>query len=904
MIVSLSGKVRILLLVLGIAVGLCANLQGASSIIFNVATNGSDANPGTMDKPFASVAAAQKAVRTAREKASVGSVEVIIHSGFYELPAPLLFAPADSATATAPVVYRAKQGEKVTLSGGRRITGWKVNSKGQWETRIPEAVTGEWRFSQLFVNGQRRLRPRLPKTGSYFITSDATPKPGETTPSHDRLHFSGQDISADWHNLADVELVVFHTWAASRLRIASVRPEENLAILTGQPPASSQHYSGLRKDHRYFMENVREALDEPGEWYLDNKSGVLTYIPKPGENIHNTQIVAPRLGLLMEVQGDAKNRKWVEHIRFEGITFAHTNFVLPKEGYGCVQAEAVMPGAVRLEGAHNITFRDCGILHSATYALEFGAGAKHNRIENCDLIDMGAGGVEFGAKSGGTFGRGAGGGDEMVASHNTIENSTIAHGGRLFPAGIGVWIGNSHNNRVADNDIHDFFYSGMSVGWEWGYHTSLAHHNVIENNHIYNLGQRVLSDMGGIYTLGVSPGTVLRGNHIHHVYSFRYGGWGLYYDEGSTGIVSENNLVHHVKDGGFHQHYGRENVVRNNILAFSDEAQVKRTRAEEHLSFTFERNIVYWKDAPLIGSNFSGENFKFDNNLYWRTDGKAVDFMGQSLEAWQKRGQDVHSLIADPLFVDAEGGDYHLKSGSPAEKIGFKPFDYTKAGRKTVSHRIEKSVRPDSPFLRMDAAQKPPVQPVRDDFEKVASGGNAMNAMTYGETDAARIRVTAETAASGKQSLKFTDAPGLDQTYNPHIYYDPQMHQGTVTGAFSVRLDAGAYLMHEWRTEGNPYETGPALTFRFGKVFAQGKELMSLPEGEWVQIKIQCGLGEKANGKWSVEITRANGYGEKMFFDDLPCSKKFTCLRWMGFVSNATETTTFYVDELDVVCDR
>jgi len=192
--------------------------------------------------------------------------------------------------------------------------------------------------------------------------------------------------------------------------------------------------------------------------------------------------------------------------------------------------------------------------------------------------------------------------------------------------------------------------------------------------------------MGCIYTLGISPGTVIHDNRFHDVTSFDYGGWGLYTDEGSSGIVMKNNLVYRCSRAGFHQHYGKENRIENNILAFNGEQQLQRSRTEEHISFWFERNIVYWdNDSPLQGSNWRDDNFRMDYNLYFSAGQKPVTFFGGlTLEQWQqKRKQDQHSIIADPGFVDAKQDDFRLKPDSPALKLGFQPFDASKAGRLT-----------------------------------------------------------------------------------------------------------------------------------------------------------------------------------------------------------------------------
>jgi hypothetical protein len=292
-------------------------------------------------------------------------------------------------------------------------------------------------------------------------------------------------------------------------------------------------------------------------------------------------------------------------------------------------------------GARDCQLSACSVAHTGAWAVSLGAGCQRNTVSGCELADLGAGGIEIG--------EGAIREDpEAVAASNSVHHNWIVGGGRAQPAAVGVWIGQSHGNSVDHNEILDFYYTGISVGWTWGYGPSLAHHNSIARNHISKIGQGILSDMGGIYTLGVSPGTVLEGNSISEVESHDYGGWGLYTDEGSTGIVLEGNFVADVKSAGFHQHYGKENVIRRNVFLRGREAQIQRSRAEDHLSFTFEENLVAWSEGELLKGNFDGDGVRFDHNWYLHLGGGAFTFAGRTLEAWRGLGRDQHSTIGAP----------------------------------------------------------------------------------------------------------------------------------------------------------------------------------------------------------------------------------------------------------------
>jgi parallel beta-helix repeat protein len=286
---------------------------------------------------------------------------------------------------------------------------------------------------------------------------------------------------------------------------------------------------------------------------------------------------------------------------------------------------------------------------------------------------------------------------------NEVSHTEISDIGTAYPSAIGIWVGQSPANHLHHNHVHDTFYSAISIGWTWGFGPSLAYGNLVEHNHIHHVGIKqipiplpasfsrgsqnralppstlptsldgpLLSDMGGIYTLGTQPGTIIRHNTFHDVAASNYGGWGIYADEGSTNILVENNLVYRTTHGGFHQHYGKENLVRNNIFAFARDAQIAHARHEGRREFVFERNIVYWDQGPLSANPIPDATF--DHNLYYPTGQQPLLLGKTTWDAWRASGQDAHSLIADPLFTDPKHDDYRLNPKSPAEKVGFAPF--------------------------------------------------------------------------------------------------------------------------------------------------------------------------------------------------------------------------------------
>jgi len=667
-----------------VAAWVCVGAANAAPTVeFYVAPDGDDGADGGPGRPVATLRRALDLVRDLRKRrATPAPITIEVADGRYELSDTLLLTAQDSGGEKSPTIIHAAEDARPVFSGGRRITGWtvtEVDGRPRWTAVLPEVKGGRWRFTQLFVDGQRRFRPSLPSEGWYAVRGALPPSPAAEGRGHDRFVGAAGDLLREWSQRDAIEVVAVHRWSMSRMRIAAIEAGEEEGSAHVQlvgTTSSVEPWGALAEGARYRLENVREALGSPGSWYLDIPTGTLTYCPLEGEDPGSTEVVAPRVDTLVSVRGEPVPGGTVDHIRFVGLSFVHGNWPMPPRGQSAAQGDLNVGAAVSLTGARDVQFIRCGIRHVGRYGLALGVGCGRCLIDRCELLDLGAGGVMVGTTV-------AGGRSIARVTENTIRDCTIAHGGRLHPAGIGVWIGQADRTTVERCEIADFTYTGVSVGWTWGYEPSPAERNRIVGNHIHHLGRGVLSDMGGVYTLGVSPGTVVERNLIHDIVSHDYGGWGLYADEGSSGIVMRGNVVHHASSGSFHQHYGKDNLIENNILASARDWQLERTRVEDHVSFRFERNIVWWdSDTPLAKGDWNA-GIVARNNCYWHAGGKVIFPDGATLAARQKAKRESGSIVADPGFADPEGGDFDLAPDSPVRDLGFDPIDVGAVGRKT-----------------------------------------------------------------------------------------------------------------------------------------------------------------------------------------------------------------------------
>jgi hypothetical protein len=653
----------LLLPLLGACLGAGAAGAGAGPPTIYVASAGNDDWSGSLpsvnrnktDGPLATLPRALEKSRAAHRQSPGAEVRVVLRGGDYELDRPLLLTPEDSGLTVA-----AYPRETPVLTGEARLTGWRRSSVNPnlWETPAP----GGWRFRELFVNGLRKGRARAPATGFFRSVG------GPIKDHPDQLQFQPGDVKESWARDGGVELVVLQAWAQSRNRISAVDAVSNVVSLAGDAfPNNSE--SGVR----YYIENAPEAV-RPGQWRQDEQTGRVTYWPEAGEDVPSATITAPRLYDLAHWEGE--EGRPVHDIVFDGLVLAGTDCRLTGGHDMDPQAAVEVEAALQARFAKHCTVERCRFTRLGGYAVDLGHGCEDNKVAGCEMWDLGGGGVRLGdtdAKAA----RGA------RNSANEVTDNHIHHIGLVHAPAVGVLALLSANSLIAHNEIDHTFYTAISVGWTWGYADNPCRGNIVEHNHLHDIGQGMLSDMGGVYTLGLQPGTIIRNNLIHDVNVFNYGGWGLYTDEGSSAIVLESNIVYRCQSAGFHQHYGESNLLYNNIFALNREHQLMRTRAEPHLSFTFTNNIVYFDSGALLGGNWSGDGFAIDHNIYFDTrtgpshpplDG------GLKFDAWRGQGHDLHSLFADPMFVDPQRGDFRLKRGSPALPFGFHPLDANEAG--------------------------------------------------------------------------------------------------------------------------------------------------------------------------------------------------------------------------------
>ena len=659
-----------------------------------VSPDGNDSNEGSLENPLRTVAAAKEKLKALKD-ADCGGITVWLREGTYVFDSVLEFDSSDCGNVT----YRSYPDEEVVFSGSKEISGsWEeteINGVRAFVTDMPVENDGDY-FRSLFKDGKRLSRSNYPKQGVFKVKDPQIEDgiPEDWSPdffTHTLAFYAHSSDVMNFANLGDVDIRMMHYWCDELMPIHSVD------TATGRIETTRFTSMTVRVDDNYVFENVKEALSLPGEWYLDRSEQKLYYIPQNGDTVENTVLYAGNTEQLITING-------AESISFQGINFENTDWehtqgtFFDKSKFEshplynniqyCAlhpQAAFEIPAAIYVTASSGIDFTDCRFENISFTAVKFDKAAKDCKIEACRFNEIGANAIFIG-------------GDFVVpASTRNIDvtDCRISNYGRIFNNAIGILLTHAVDCDLTYNEIHDGWYTGISVGWNWGYSDNPTNNIKICNNLIYNIGNGWLSDMGGIYTLGIQPDTVISGNVIYNVGcdegQYGYGGWGIYLDEGSSFMLVEKNLVYDCSSQTFHQHYGEDNMIRNNIFAFGGEGAFRISRNEEHNSLFLENNILVTDNSVMYFQTTNIDWFVDNSNLYWDYKNGGNVYSGDSTKLFERKnivtmmgkGYYNNGIFADPLFRDAANRDFTLATNSPAFSTGFEAWEYD-AGTRTL----------------------------------------------------------------------------------------------------------------------------------------------------------------------------------------------------------------------------
>jgi parallel beta-helix repeat protein len=392
------------------------------------------------------------------------------------------------------------------------------------------------------------------------------------------------------------------------------------------------------------------------------------------------QIITSVKETVVSIAGEDVDKP-IEDIIVDNIAIQHGAWNIDRyEKADAVAAVFLNCAALFIENAISVVVSNVEISHTGSYGLWITQGTKSINFLNSLITDTGAGGIRSGTWA--TL--------RAPATAIKIISNEISYGGNEFPSGVGIVLATSSGVVVANNIIHHQRYDGIAIYSQDGYGEVRISNILVQGNYIYDTGQHILCDQGGIYTTGIQSGTVIDGNVIKNVFSYAVLMWGIYLDDGSSNIIVSNNIVYNTGWAAIYQHYGANNTIINNVFArasliepphpgdWSPDGDVHIQVAENHTSWTFTRNIVYdtFQGSKHIAYNtVNGTIAPFTNNIYYNPYGTQLLFGPEqtSFEEWQKTGQDNGSALADPLFIgDVNQCDFFtISSDSPAAKLGF-----------------------------------------------------------------------------------------------------------------------------------------------------------------------------------------------------------------------------------------
>ncbi len=550
-----------------------------------ISPKGSDFNDGTRQSPKATLTSALRQAREWRRTENnriQGGITIYMEGGTYAFHEPVFIRPEDSGTKESPTIIRSVGDEKVILSGGISINGWKKQGK-VWVADVPAFNGRPLDFRQLWVNGKKAVRARdvedFEKMNRICSVDEKNEILYVPAVSIRRLIDNKGNLKAKY-----AEMVLHQMWCVANLRIRSVEVQgDSAAIRFHQPESRIQFEHPWPRpmvttdghNSAFYLTNARELQDVPGEWYHDIDARKVYYYPREGEKMQEAEVIVPAVETLVRVEGTLDRP--VCHIRFEKITFSYTTWMRPSEkGHVPLQAGMYLTdgyridpkmqrnylnhpldnqgwlgrpaAAVRVVAARQIDFERCRFEHLGSTGLDYEEAVQGGVVRGCLFRDIAGNGLLVGSFS--------------PAAHETHlpydpadrrEVCTQQHINNCYFTEIGnedwgclaIAAGYVGDVNIEHNEISEVPYSGISLGWGWTQTVNCMRNNRVHANLIHHYAKHMY-DVAGIYTLGSQPKSYVTENCVHSIYKPGYvhdpNHWFyLYTDEGSSFITVRDN---------------------------------------------------------------------------------------------------------------------------------------------------------------------------------------------------------------------------------------------------------------------------------------------------------------------------------------------------------------------------
>ena len=550
-----------------------------------ISPKGSDFNDGTRQSPKATLTSALRQAREWRrteDNRIQGGITIYMEGGTYAFHEPVFIRPEDSGTKESPTIIRSVGDEKVILSGGISIKGWKKQGK-VWVADVPAFNGRPLDFRQLWVNGKKAVRARdvedFEKMNRICSVDEKNEILYVPAVSIRRLIDNKGNLKAKY-----AEMVLHQMWCVANLRIRSVEVQgDSAAIRFHQPESRIQFEHPWPRpmvttdghNSAFYLTNARELQDVPGEWYHDIDARKIYYYPREGEKMQEAEVIVPAVETLVRVEGTLDRP--VCHIRFEKITFSYTTWMRPSEkGHVPLQAGMYLTdgyridpkmqrnylnhpldnqgwlgrpaAAVRVVAARQIDFERCRFEHLGSTGLDYEEAVQGGVVRGCLFRDIAGNGLLVGSFS--------------PAAHEThlpynpadrrevctqqqINNCYFTEIGNEDWGCLAIAAGYVGDVNIEHNEISEVPYSGISLGWGWTQTVNCMRNNRVHANLIHHYAKHMY-DVAGIYTLGSQPKSYVTENCVHSIYKPGYvhdpNHWFyLYTDEGSSFITVRDN---------------------------------------------------------------------------------------------------------------------------------------------------------------------------------------------------------------------------------------------------------------------------------------------------------------------------------------------------------------------------